>query len=72
MAEADGKPIRVESPGFASPSVFDVNGDGHNDLVVGQFNGGKIMVYTGQCQGKFGAGKWLQAAGKDAEVPGVW
>lgn len=72
LLQAGGKPVRVESPGYAAPSVFDVNGDGHLDLAVGQFSGGKIKIYPGQGQGKFGAGKWLQADGKDAEVPGVW
>jgi hypothetical protein len=72
MLQAGGKPIRTESPGYASPEVYDVDGDGHKDMVVGQFAGGKIKVYPGLGQGKFGAGKWLQADGKDVEVPGVW
>ncbi len=72
MILADGKPIRLESPGYASPSVYDINGDGKQDLVVGQFKGGKIMVYPGQGQGKFGAGKWLEADGETVSVPGVW
>ena len=69
---ADGKPVRVESPGYAAPCWADVDGDGKNDLLVGQFNGGKIKVYKCLGDGKYAAGAWLQAEGTVAEVPGVW
>ena len=64
--------VRVEAPGFAAPCLHDVDRDGKPDLVVGQFRGGKMKVYPGQGKGKFGAGKWLEADGAVAEVPGVW
>jgi hypothetical protein len=64
--------IRVESPGYAFPCYVDVDGDGKKDLVVGQFNQGKMCVYKNLGKGKFAAGTWLQAEGKVAEVPGVW
>ncbi len=70
--QADGKPIQVEAPGFACPSWFDVDRDGKQDLVVGQFADGKMKVYRGLGGGKLAAGTWLQADGKDAEVPDVW
>jgi hypothetical protein len=70
--KADGVPIRVESPGYAAPCLADVDGDGKPDLLVGQFNGGKIQVFKGLGGGKFAKGTWLQAEGKAAEVPGVW
>jgi hypothetical protein len=69
---AGGVPIRVESPGYAAPCLADVDGDGKLDLLVGQFNQGKIKFYKGLGGGKFAAGTWLQADGKAAEVPGVW
>ena len=69
---AGGVAIRVESPGYAAPCLADVDGDGKMDLLVGQFNGGKIRVFKGLGGGKFARGVWLQAAGKTAEVPGVW
>lgn len=65
-------PIRTEAPGYAAPELFDINGDGRKDLVVGQFADGKIAVYAGQDDGSFGERSWLQADGKVAEVPGVW
>jgi hypothetical protein len=70
--KAGGVPIRVESPGYAAPCWVDVDGDGKKDLVVGQFNKGKIKVYRNLGNGKFAEGVWLQADGKDAEIPGVW
>jgi hypothetical protein len=70
--EANGKPVRVESPGWAAPCLADLDGDGKKDLLVGQFNQGKIRVYKNLGEGKFAAGDWLKAEGKVAEVPGVW
>ncbi|MEM9378717.1 MAG: hypothetical protein AAGB93_02125 [Planctomycetota bacterium] len=69
---ADGAPIAVEEPGFAFPAWHDVTGDGRADLVVGQFNGGKIRFYPRAKGDSFGAGRWLEAEGEVAEVPGVW
>jgi hypothetical protein len=70
--QADGAAIRVEEPGYAAPCWADVNGDGKKDLLVGQFNGGKIRVFENLGDGKLAAGRWLMAGGKAAEVPGVW
>lgn len=70
------KPIEVESPGYAAPSVADLNGDGVPDLLVGQFRDGKLGFYKGSKgeDGKlsFGAHEWLQAGGEIAKIPGVW
>lgn len=67
-----GEPVRVESPGYAAPCWADVNGDGHKDLLVGQFRGGKIKVYPGDGQGGLGEGEFLKAGNEVASVPGVW
>jgi len=64
--------IRTEEPGWAAPAWFDVTGDGKPDLVVGQFAGGKMKVYPGDGKLGLGPGRWLEAGGKVAEVPGVW
>lgn len=64
--------IRVESPGYAAPCWADINGDGKQHLLVGQFRNGKIRVFQHLNAEKFAPGEWLQAAGKVAEVPGVW
>lgn len=70
--EASGEPIRVETPGYAAPCWADIDGDGKKDLLVGQFNGGKIRVYKNRGEGKLAAGEWLEADGAVAQVPGVW
>ena len=67
-----GQAVRVESPGYAAPCWADIDGDGKKDLLVGQFNGGKIRVYRNLGENKLAAGQWLQAEGQVAEVPGVW
>lgn len=69
---SDGKPIRVESPGYACPSWAEINRDGKKHLLVGQFNDGKIKVYQHESAEKFGPGVWLKAEGKTAIVPDVW
>ena len=70
--QGGGEVVRVESPGYAAPCLADLDGDGTKDLLVGQFSKGKIKVYPGQGGMTFGEGKWLEAGGKVAEVPGVW
>lgn len=64
--------IRTENPGFAFPCLADLDRDGKPDLVVGQFNQGKIRVYKGLGGLKFAPGDWLKAEGETAQVPGVW
>jgi FG-GAP-like repeat len=70
--KAGGEVIRVESPGFACPCLADIDGDGKPDLLVGQFNKGRIQVFKGLGGGEFAKGSWLQANESTAEVPGVW
>ena len=69
---ADGQGIRVESPGFAAPCWADVDGDGTKDLLVGQFAGGKIRWFKNDGEGKLAKGRWLEAGGEVAKIPGVW
>lgn len=72
LLKAAGEPIGVESPGWAAPCWADVNGVGKPELLVGQFNGGKIKVYPHLGGLDFGPGEWLKANGEVARIPGVW
>ena len=70
--EGGGLPVRVESPGYAAPCWADIDGDGKKDLLVGQFNQGKIRIFKNLGGGKLAPGQWLMADASEAEIPGVW
>ncbi|MCA9188862.1 MAG: FG-GAP repeat protein, partial [Planctomycetales bacterium] len=54
----------------------DVDGDGKDDLVVGQFRNGNMQFFKNISQHgvppKFAPAKWLMTDGERATVPGVW
>jgi hypothetical protein len=68
--EADGKAIDA---GYGVvPSAVDWNGDGKKDLIVGQFEGGKIRLYLNQGTDNAPVFKdftYLQAGGEDIDLP---
>jgi len=73
--KAGGEFIQVESPGYACPAMFDVDGDEKLDLVVGQFSGGKMYFFKNVGEGsepEFAKGAWIQTDDDPAKVPGVW
>jgi hypothetical protein len=43
-----GKTLDVGGVGYAAPFVGDFDGDGVNDLLVGQFAGGKLRIYRNE------------------------
>ncbi len=71
-----GEFVSVESPGYACPTMADVDGDGREDLVVGQFNQGHLKFYKNIAEKhqppQFAAGEWLMTGDVRATVPGVW
>jgi hypothetical protein len=76
LIKAAGQPVSVEAPGYACPTVVDLDGDGRSDLVVGQFNGGMMQYFRNEAEAgtapKFAAAQWLMSEGSRATVPGVW
>lgn len=76
LVKAAGQPISVEAPGYACPTVVDLDGDGRLDLVVGQFNGGMMQYFRNEAEAgtppQFAAAQWLMSEGSRATVPGVW
>jgi hypothetical protein len=69
--EAAGKPIYIEG-GHAAPFVWDFDGDGVQDLLVGQFKDGLLRVYRNEgtnAEPRLAEGVTFKAGGKDARVP---
>jgi hypothetical protein len=66
--EANGVPINVGTGGNASPFMVDWNGDGNQDLLLGQFMYGKVRFYANTGSNfdpVFGDFEYLQADGSD-------
>jgi hypothetical protein len=69
---AGGKPLDVERSGHAAPFVGDFDGDGRPDLLVGQFDGGRLRVYrnTGTAGAPtFDTYTYFVAGGQTGRVP---
>ena len=69
--EANGNPINVGTGGNASPFVVDWNGDGKQDLLLGQYSQGKVRFYENvgaNFDPVFGDFVYLQADGVDISV----
>jgi len=66
----EGAPIDTEH-GHAAPCLADIDGDGKPDLLVGQFEGGKLKVYLNKGTAKaprFAPSKWFEAGGTTGAV----
>jgi len=69
--EASGAPINVGYGGNASPFVIDWNGDGRQDLLLGQFDSGRVRFYENigaDTAPEFGTFAYLQADGGDISL----
>jgi hypothetical protein len=67
-----GEPLDVERSGYAAPCVGDFDGKGRRDLLVGQFDGGKLRLYrnTGTPRTpKFDTYTYFVAGGQTGSVP---
>jgi len=73
--EAGGEFVSVEAPGYASPTMADVDGDGRVDLVVGQQTEGHMQFFKNVSSAsdspKFAACDWIMTGDQRAVVPGV-
>jgi hypothetical protein len=71
LLEAGGKPIDTEI-GHAAPFVGDFDGDGVNDLLVGQFGNGELWVYHNAGTNdapRLAAGAKFKEGSPDGRVP---
>lgn len=70
--QADGKPLDVTEIGHAAPFFADFDGDGKRDLLVGQFGGGKLRIYSNQgtdAEPRFGQYEYFKVGADLGTVP---
>lgn len=70
--QAAGKPIDAMEIGHAAPFVFDFDGDGLKDLLVGQFKDGLLWMYRNEgtnSEPKLTAGVKFKEGKEDGRVP---
>jgi len=74
--KVDGKPVASDRPGYAYPTMYDIDGDGLQDLIVSQFMQGNMRFLKNV--GKKGAPKfdkieWINGANNQRlKIPGVF
>lgn len=69
---AAGRPLDVERDGHAAPAIGDFDGDGKPDLLVGQYDGGKLRVYRNTAKAgapRFDTYTYFVAGGQTGRVP---
>ena len=69
--ECGGQPIDVDV-GHAAPFVCDFDGDGLRDLLVGQFQKGKLRIHRNvgtNREPRYDGFVYFQVGGEDATVP---
>ena len=70
--EAAGKPIEAMEIGHAAPFVYDFDGDGLKDLLVGQFKDGLLWIYRNEgtnSKPKLAAGIKFKEGKEDGRIP---
>jgi len=70
--EAAGKPIDTGEIGHAAPCVADIDRDGIQDLLVGQFRDGILRIYRNvgtNAEPKLAAGVTFKEDKEDGRVP---
>jgi hypothetical protein len=68
----EGEPLDIGRDGHSAPFVGDFDGDGNRDLLVGQYDEGRLRVYRNRgdnSRPRFGDYSWFEADGKPGRVP---
>jgi hypothetical protein len=67
-----GEPLDVGRDGHSAPFIGDFDGDGKRDLLVGQYDEGRLRVYHNRGDNgrpRFRDYIWFEADGKPGRVP---
>jgi hypothetical protein len=70
--QAGGLPLDVQREGHSAPFAGDIDGDGIRDLLVGQYEQGRLRIYRNlgtNAEPRFDAHTWLTAGGQTGRVP---
>jgi hypothetical protein len=70
--QAGGRAIDVDLVGHAAPFLGDIDGDGLKDLLVGQFEEGRLRIYRNvgtSAEPRFDKHRWFEAGGAIGTVP---
>ena len=70
--QAGGQPLDVQRSGHSAPFAGDFDGHGVRDLLVGQYEHGRLRIYRNvgtSAEPRFDAHTWLSAGGQTGRVP---
>jgi len=70
--QAGDQPLDVQRDGHSAPFAGDFDGDGVRDLLVGQYEQGRLRIYRNlgtNAEPRFDAHTWLSAGGQTGRVP---
>jgi hypothetical protein len=75
LLEAAGEPLVLPGVSGVSPCVGDWNGDGLDDLLLGDCRAGGLRLYRniGTCTApKYAAAEWVQVGDEKLRLPTPW